>query len=165
MVIELIVSFIIILAGVWFLTEVMQGAWYESIVPNLPARVLAASLIFTCLQVYSHIRIENLLGDGLPYLIASGIIWVGGFWAILQFATNHALGLGIAGMLILTSLSGLASDGIQGLGRSPRINTSAPIKKSVRMPRYNAPVTPFQLPSDTNKARPGIQSNAKSASN
>lgn len=153
MVVEFIVSFIIILAGVWFLAEVMQGAWYESVVPNLPARVFLASLIFTGVQVYSHIRIENMLGGGLPYLIASGILWVGGFWAFLQFATNHALGLGIAGMLILTSLSGMASDGFNGMGQSPRINTKSIPKKSVRMPRYNSPVTPFQLPSESNKTK------------
>ncbi|MFM1802914.1 MAG: hypothetical protein RJA81_2266, partial [Planctomycetota bacterium] len=119
--------------------------WYESVVPNLTLRVLLASLIFTGLQIYSHLRIENLLSDGLPLLITSGIVWVGGFWAIMQFATSHALGLGLAGMLILTCLSGMVSDGIQGLDRSPRVNTNAPAKKSIRMPRYNSPISPNQL--------------------
>jgi hypothetical protein len=146
MALEFIVSFVIILAGVWFLAEVLQGAWYESVVPNLAARVLLASILLTGLQLLSHIRIETLLSDNLPMLIASGILWVGAFWAILQFATNHALGLGVAGMLVLTCLAGLASDGIQGLGsNSPRINTAKPAKKAMRIRTSNSPTAISQL--------------------
>jgi hypothetical protein len=56
-------------------------------------------------------------------------------------------------MLILTGLSGLASDGLQGIGRTARIDTSKPAKKSVRTKRYNSAVPPFQqsgqLPKNT----------------
>lgn len=146
MLIEMIVSFIIILAGVWFLAEVLQGAWYESIVPNLAARVLLAAILLTALQIFSHLRMETLLSDNLPMLIASGILWVGAFWAILQFAASHALGLGVAGMLVLTSLAGLASDGVAGLGsRSPRIDTAKPAKKAVRIRSSNSPTAVTQL--------------------
>ena len=151
MVIEWIATFVIILAGVWFLTEVLQATWYETVVTNLVPRLLLASVILTSVQVAVHLRIENLLDDGLPFLIGSGILWVGCFWAILQFATSHALGLGLAGMLLLTSLSGLASDGLQGVGRSARINTSKPARKSVRTPRYNSAVMPFQQPAAPSK--------------
>lgn len=146
MLIEMIVSFIIILAGVWFLAEVLQGAWYESIVPNLAARVILAAILLTALQLFSHLRMETLLSDNLPMLITSGILWVGAFWAILQFAASHALGLGVAGMLVLTCLAGLASDGVAGLGsRSPRIDTAKPAKKAVRIRTSNSPTAVNQL--------------------
>lgn len=152
MIIEWITTFIIILSGVWFLTEVLQSAWYESVVTNLIPRLLLASLILTTVQIVSHLRLENMLGEGLPYLIGSGILWVGCFWAILNFATNHALGLGVAGMLILTGLSGLASDGLQGIGQSARLDTRKPAKKSVRTKRYNSAVSPFQQPGQVPKS-------------
>lgn len=152
MIIEWISTFFIILAGVWFLTEVLQSSWYESVVTNLIPRVLIASLILSTVQVTSHLRIETMLGEGLPYLIGSGILWVGCFWAILNFATNHALGLGVAGMLVLTSLSGLTSDGLQGIGRTARIDTGKPAKKSVRTKRYNSAIAPFQQPGQLSKA-------------
>ncbi|MFM7130055.1 MAG: hypothetical protein ACKO5E_04145 [bacterium] len=146
MLLEIIVSFIIILAGVWFLAELLQGAWYESVVPNLAARVLLAAILLTALQIFSHIRMETLLSDNLPMLIASGILWVAAFWAILQFAASHALGLGVAGMLVLTCLAGLASDGIAGLGSaSPRIDTAKPAKKAMRIRTSNSPTAVSQL--------------------
>ena len=156
MIIEWITTFLIILSGVWFLTEVLQSSWYESVVTNLIPRHLIASLILTAVQVTSHLRMETMLSEGLPYLIGSGILWVGCFWAILNFATNHALGLGIAGMLVLTSLSGLTSDGLQGIGRTARIDTSKPAKKSVRTKRYNSAIAPFQQPGQAPK---GAESN------
>ena len=152
MIIEWFTTFIIILSGVWFLTEVLQSSWYESVVTNLIPRLLIASVVLTAVQVTSHLRMETMLDEGLPYLIGSGILWVGCFWAILNFATNHALGLGIAGMLILTSLSGLTSDAIQGIGRTARIDTSKPAKKSVRTKRYNSAIAPFQQPGQLPKA-------------
>ena len=151
MIIEWITTFLIILSGVWFLTEVLQSSWYESVVTNLIPRLLIASLILTAVQVTSHLRMETMLSEGLPYLIGSGILWVGCFWAILNFATNHALGLGVAGMLILTSLSGMASDGLKGIGQSARIDTRKPAKKSVRTKRYNSAVSPFQQPGQVPK--------------
>ena len=156
MIIEWITTFLIILSGVWFLTEVLQSSWYESVVTNLIPRLLISSLILTAVQVTSHLRMETMLSEGLPYLIGSGILWVGCFWAILNFATNHALGLGIAGMLVLTSLSGLTSDGLQGIGRMARIDTSKPAKKSVRTKRYNSAIAPFQQPGQPPK---GAESN------
>lgn len=159
MIIEGVITFVVILAGVWFLTEVLQKAWYETVVTNLPARVLLASIIFTAVQLYSHLRIENLFAEGLPYLIGTGIVWVLGFLMVLQFASNHALGLGLSGMLILTSLAGMASDGFQPVGRQARINTRAEARKPIRTPRYNSAVIPFQQPT------PGSSVQAKPASN
>lgn len=154
MIIEGVVTFAIILAGVWFLTEVLQKAWYESVVTSLTGRVLLASAIFTGLQLFCRLRLETILADGLPWLIASGIVWVLGFLMILQFAASHALGLGLAGMLVLTNLAGMAADGLQPGNRPARINTSKPAKKSVRTPRYNSAIIPFQQPSPGSSGQP-----------
>lgn len=161
MIIEAVVTFAIILAGVWFLTEVLQKAWYESVVTSLTGRVVLASAIFTAVQLYGRLRLESILAEGLPWLIASGIVWVLGFLMILQFAASHALGLGLAAMLILTNLSGMAADGLQPGTRPARINTSKPAKKSVRTPRYNSAIIPFQQPTPGSSTQAGAQTKSQ----
>lgn len=163
MIIEGAVTFAIILAGVWFLTEVLQKAWYESVVTSLTGRVVLASAIFTGVQLFSRLRLESMLAEGLPWLIASGIVWVLGFLMILQFAASHAIGLGLAGMLILTNLAGMAADGLQPGTRPARINTSKPAKKSVRTPRYNSAIIPFQQPTPGSSTQAGAQPKSQPA--
>lgn len=150
MFVEAIVTFLIVLAGIWFLTEVLQGIWYESVVGQIVPRLLLAALIFTVLQMYFQIRLETLMDASLPWVIVSGILWAVVFYGLFQFSAGHALGLGVGGMLLLTCLSGMVSDGFRGIGAGPARPVSArarPTDTPKRMPRTSSGFAPFQVPS------------------
>jgi len=150
MFVEAIVTFLIVLAGIWFLTEVLQGIWYESVVGQIVPRVALAAAIFTGLQLYFRIRLESLMDASLPWVIVSGIIWAVVFYGLFQFSAGHALGLGVGGMLLLTCLSGMVSDGFRGIGAGPARPVAAKTRPTVtpkRMPRTSSGFAPFQVPS------------------
>ena len=156
MFVEALVTFVIILSGIWFLTEVLQGIWYESVVSNLVPRVLLAATILTALQLYLRIRLESLMDVSLPWVIVSGIIWSVVFYAIFQFSAGHAMGLGIGGMLVLTCLSGMVSDGFRGIGAGPARPSSAARKRAeppIRMPRVAPGFSPFQVPTAESRGK------------
>jgi|GEM_PF-3773509 len=149
MFVEVLVTYIIVLAGIWFLTEVLQGIWYESVVGHLVPRVLLAAAILTALQVYLRIRLESLMDTSLPWVIVSGIVWAVVFYVLFQFSAGHALGLGVGGMLLLTCLSGMVSDGFRGIGAGPARTTAArnrPPAKTYRSTRPGSGFMPFQVP-------------------
>ncbi len=150
MFVEAIVTSLIVLAGIWFLTEVLQGIWYESVVGQIVPRVALAAAIFTALQLYFRIRLESLMDASLPWVIVSGIIWAVVFYGLFQFSAGHALGLGVGGMLLLTCLSGMVSDGFRGIGAGPARPVAARARPTVtpkRMPRTSSGFAPFQVPS------------------
>ncbi|MBI1321688.1 hypothetical protein GC170_00660 [bacterium] len=150
MFVEALVTFLIVLAGIWFLTEVLQGIWYESVVGQIVPRVALAAVIFTTLQLYFRIRLESLMDASLPWVIVSGIIWAVVFYGLFQFSAGHALGLGVGGMLILTCLSGMVSDGFRGVGAvpaRPAVARARPPVTPKRMPRTPSGFAPFQVPS------------------
>lgn len=148
MFVEVLVTYVIVLAGIWFLTEVLQGIWYESVVGHLVPRVLLAAAILTALQVYLRIRLETLMDSSLPWVIVSGIVWAVVFYVLFQFSAGHALGLGVGGMLLLTCLSGMVSDGFRGIGAGPARtaarNRTPP--KTYRSTRPGSGFMPFQVP-------------------
>ncbi len=149
MFVEVLVTYIIVLAGIWFLTEVLQGIWYESVVGHLVPRVLLAAAILTALQVYLRIRLETLMDASLPWVIVSGIVWAVVFYVAFQFSAGHALGLGVGGMLLLTCLSGMVSDGFRGIGAGPASSTAARNRtplKTYRSTRPGSGFMPFQVP-------------------
>lgn len=150
MFVEALVTFLIVLAGIWFLTEVLQGIWYESVVGQIVPRVALAALIFTALQLYFRIRLETLMDASLPWVIVSGIVWAVVFYGLFQFSAGHALGLGVGGMLLLTCLSGMVSDGFRGIGAGPArpaVARARPTATPKRMPRTSSGFAPFQVPS------------------
>lgn len=149
MVVEALVTFVIILAGIWFVTEVLQGVWYEKVVSYLTPRAFVAAAVLTALQLYLGIRLESLVSDSLPWAIVSGIVWAVVFYALFEFSAGHALGLGLAAMLLLTSLSGLASDGFRGVGAGPArpARTTRAATKPNRSARVGSGFMPFQQPS------------------
>lgn len=150
MFVEALVTFLIVLAGIWFLTEVLQGIWYESVVGQIVPRVVLAALIFTALQLYFRIRLESLMDASLPWVIVSGILWAVVFYGLFQFSAGHALGLGVGGMLLLTCLAGMVSDGFRGVGAGPSrpsVARARPTATPKRMPRTSSGFAPFQVPS------------------
>lgn len=163
MFVEALVTYTIVLAGIWFLTEVLQGIWYESVVGHLVPRVLLAAAILTALQLHYRIRLESLMDASLPWVVVSGIVWAVVFYGVFQFSAGHAAGLGVGGMLLLTCLSGMVADGFRGVGAGPSsayaVRNRTPAK-TYRSTRPGSGFMPFQVPTIDSRAASSASSRA-----
>ncbi len=79
---------------------------------------------------------ESMFTENIVWTVLQGLVWFGVFTLILQFHPWHALGLGLATMLLVT---GLATMGVESLmsksaaNKSPARATqsSQPVRQSV----------------------------------
>jgi hypothetical protein len=114
---------------------------------------LVIALVLTILRAKGlPASYESMFTTNIIWTVLQGLVWVGVFMLIFQFHPWHALGIGLATMLLVT---GLATMGVESL-----LNKPVPTTQSTRPLMGNKPVrqsatpkaaTPPASPADTAK--------------
>ena len=132
-------SFILALVIYWFIlfvacfvvVEIGQDQLYDEVTPRGGLKVTGGSLLLAlALAVFRKYdrsaSFETMFTTNIIWTVLNGIIWFGVFTLILQFHPWHALGIGLATMVLVT---GLATMGVDSLMSRPvpTTKTSRPL--------------------------------------
>jgi hypothetical protein len=107
--------------------EVGQDQLYDEVTPHVGLKVAGGSLliamVLTALRAYGYAAsFDSMFTTNIAWTLLQGVVWFTVFTLILQFHPWHALGLGIATMLVV---SGLATMGVESILAKPAPTSSA----------------------------------------
>jgi hypothetical protein len=152
----LLIYWLVMFVACFVVVEVGQDQLYDEVTPHAGLKVASGSLLIamllTTLRHFGYpASFESMFTTNIAWTLLQGVVWFGVFTLIFQFHPWHALGLGIATMLLV---SGLATMGVESLLAKP-----APTSAAAR-PAPSQPVRQSLTPS-TGAAQPKASDKAK----
>jgi hypothetical protein len=125
----LLIYWLVIFVACFVVVEVGQDQLYDEVTPRVGLKVGAGSLLIamllTALRAYGFAAsFESMFTSNIAWTLLQGVVWFAVFTLIFQFHPWHALGLGIATMLMV---SGLATMGVESI-LAKSAPTSAPAR-------------------------------------
>jgi hypothetical protein len=123
----LLIYWLVIFVACFVVVEVAQDTLYDEVTPRAGLKVTCGSLVIaillTALRYYGFpASFESMFTTNIAWTLLQGVVWFGVFTLILQFHPWHALGLGIATMLLV---SGLATMGVESILSQPPPTSAA----------------------------------------
>ena len=149
----LLIYWLVVFVGCYVVVEFGQDQLYDEVTPHVGLKVAGGSLLLaillTTLRAYGlPAAYESMFTVNIVWTLLQGLVWFGVFTLIFQFHPWHALGLGLATMLLVT---GMATMGVESLMSKSAANAPAarvtlstqPVRQSVSPTgAAGAPATP-----------------------
>jgi hypothetical protein len=122
----LLIYWLVMFVACFVVVEIGQDQLYDEVTPRAGLKVAAGSLLIalllTALRAYGFpASFESMFTTNITWTLLQGVVWFAVFTLIFQFHPWHALGLGIATMLLV---SGLATMGVESI-LAPSTTTTA----------------------------------------
>ena len=144
-----LIYWLVVFVGIYVVTEIGQDQLYDQVTPHVGLKVGGGSLLIAVMLATFYHRgaeasFDSMFTTNILWTVFQAIVWFGVFTLILQFHPWHALGLGIATMLLV---QGLATMGVSSmLAPTPPTATTpaAVVNKPVR--QSLTPVPPSATP-------------------
>ncbi len=137
----LLIYWLVLFVSCFVVVEVAHDQLYDEVTPHAGLKVTGGSLLLalllTVFRAYGvPASYESMFTSNIIWTVLQGLVWFGVFTLVFQFHPWHALGLGIATMLLVT---GLATMGVDSLltksgatAPAPRATVSSqPVRQSV----------------------------------
>ena len=140
----LLIYWLTVFVACFVVVEVGHDQLYDEITPYAGFKVTGGSLLIAILLTWYKARgtpasFESMFTTNIIWTVLQGIVWVAVFMLVLRFHPWHALGLGLATMLMVPGLATMGVDGI--LARPARTSTAAqpftpkePVRSSLTAP-------------------------------
>jgi hypothetical protein len=155
-ILPLLIYWLVLFVACFVVVEVGHDQLYDEVTPHAGLKVAGGSLLIAALLTILRFKgmaasYESMFTTNIIWTVLQGLVWFGVFTLIFQFHPWHALGLGLATMLLVT---GLATMGVESLLSKPVPTTQSnrslisnqPVRQSVA-PR--APSAPSQSTGQT----------------
>ncbi|MGO9465134.1 MAG: hypothetical protein ACLQIB_48260 [Isosphaeraceae bacterium] len=113
----LLIYWLVIFVGCFVVVEIGQDQLYDQVTPRAGLKVTAGSLLIALLLTWLKYRdtpasFESMFTTNIAWTVLQGVVWFGVFTLIFQFHPWHALGLGLATMLMVSGLGTMGVDSI-----------------------------------------------------
>jgi hypothetical protein len=113
----LLIYWLVVFVSSYVVVEIGQDQLYDEVTPRAGLKIAAGSLLIAAVLTWLRYRgdavsYESMFTSNFMWTALQGIIWFGVFTLIYQFHPWHALGLGLATMVLV---SGLATMGVESL--------------------------------------------------
>lgn len=138
-----LIYWLVAFVGCFVIVEIAQDQLYDQLTPRAGLKVTLAAAVLAVLMSYYHPSFESMFTTNILYTIFQGVVWSLVFMFILQFHPWHALGLGLATMLLV---SGLATMGVDAMlqpkpqvALRPAGAVNKPVRGSLTAPAPPAP--------------------------
>ena len=123
----LLIYWLVIFVACFVVVEVGQDQLYDEVTPRVGLKVAGGSLLIaallTTLRAYGFAAsFESMFTSNIAWTLLQGVVWFAVFTLIFQFHPWHALGLGVATMLMV---SGLATMGVDSILAKPAATSAA----------------------------------------
>jgi hypothetical protein len=149
-----LIYWLVMFVACFVVVEVGQDQLYDEVTPRAGLKVAGGSLLIaillTALRHYGFpASFESMFTSNIAWTLLQGVVWFAVFTLILQFHPWHALGLGIATMLLVT---GLATMGVESILAKPAPTSAAtrtftpskPVRQSLTPPAAPAQPKPAE---------------------
>jgi hypothetical protein len=152
-----LIYWLVLFVACFVVVEFGHDQLYDEPPSRAGLRVAAGSLVLALLLTWLKARdtpasFDSMFTTNIAWTVLQGIVWFGVFTLIFEFHPWHALGLGLATMLLV---SGLATMGVDSLmtRTAPGSVAAQPFspKPAVRQPLSPAPGP--AMPADAAKAK------------
>src|SRR5271157_1870138 len=105
----LLIYWLVLFVACYVVVEIGQDQLYDEVTPRSGLKVLGGSFLLaallTALRKYGFpATFESMFTTNIAWTLLQGVVWFGVFTLIYQFHPWHALGLGVATMLVLSGL-------------------------------------------------------------
>jgi hypothetical protein len=145
----LLIYWLVLFVACFVVVEIAQDQLYDEVTPYAGAKVAGGTFVLAALLTTLRAKgfpasFESMFTTNLAWTVLQGVVWFLVFMFIFQFHPWHALGLGIATMLLV---SGLATMGVESLLARP-----APTSAAAQPFRPTEPVRQSLAPSGAPKA-------------
>jgi hypothetical protein len=142
----LLIYWLVMFVACFVVVEIGQDQLYDEVTPHAGLKVAGGSLLIAALLAFLRSKglgasFETMFTSNIIWTVLQGLVWFGVFTLIFQFHPWHALGLGLATMLLVT---GLATMGVESLLTKPQ-----PTSQSTRSLISNQPVRQSVAPQAT----------------
>lgn len=142
-ILPLLIYWLVMYVACFVVVEIGHDQLYDEIPPYAGLRVLGGSLLIAAVLTTLRAKglpasYESMFTTNIIWTVLQGLVWVGVFMLIFQFHPWHALGLGLATMLLAT---GLATMGVDAL-----LTKKVPTTQSTRTFQSNQPVRQSTTP-------------------
>lgn len=140
----LLIYWLTVFVACFVVVEVGHDQLYDEITPHAGLKVSGGSLLIAMLLTWYKWRgtpasFDAMFTTSIIWTVFQGIVWVGVFMLVLRFHPWHALGLGLATMLLVP---GLATMGVDGILSRPAATSAAaqpfapkdPVRKALAPP-------------------------------
>jgi hypothetical protein len=152
-----LIYWLVIFVACFVVVEVAQDQLYDEVTPRAGLKVTAGSaliaMLLTALRYFgAAVSFESMFTTNIAWTLLQGVVWFGVFTLILQFHPWHALGLGIATMLMV---SGLATMGVESIlaPTPPTAAVSRPLSATKAVRQSLAPTSGIAVPKAEEKPK------------
>ncbi len=144
----LLIYWLVTFVGCFVVIEIGQDQLYDEVTPHVGLKVTGGSLLLALMLTAFYYKglpasFDSMFTNNILCTVFQAIVWFGVFTLIFQFHPWHALGLGIATMLML---QGLATMGVNSILSPTPVAVSRPgayvTSKPVRQSLAPAPAAP-----------------------
>jgi len=113
----LLIYWLVVFVACFVVVEVGHDQLYDEVTPHAGLKVAGGSLLIALLLTWlKHTGVaasyDSMFTTSIAWTALQGIVWFGVFTLIFQFHPWHALGLGLATMLLVTGLATMGVDSI-----------------------------------------------------
>lgn len=150
-ILPLLIYWLVMFVAHFVVVEVGHDQLYDEVTPHAGLKVAGGSLIVAALLTVLRSKglpasFESMFTSNIIWTVLQGLVWFGVFTLLYQFHPWHALGIGLATMLLIT---GLATMGVESMLSKPvpttqstrSILSSQPVRQSVA-PKVTPPPSP-----------------------
>ena len=142
-ILPLLIYWLVMFVVCFVVVELGHDQLYDEVTPHAGLKVLGGSLLIAAVLTTLRAKglpasFESMFTTNIIWTVLQGLIWFGVFMLIFQFHPWHALGLGLATMLLAT---GLATMGVEAL-----LTKKVPTTQSTRTFQSNQPVRQSSTP-------------------
>ena len=132
------VYFFVLFVACFVVVNQGQDALYDEPTPGMGWKVTFGTLILAVMLTWTHSSFATMFTDDFGKTALQGILWFLVFLFVFRFHPWHALGIGLATMLIVTGLATMAVESMLNRRPSNRYETKA-IAEPIRRPSFSAP--------------------------
>ncbi len=113
----LLIYWLVVFVACFVVVEIGQDQLYDEVTPRAGLKIAGGSLLIALLLTWLRFRgdpvsYDSMFTSNIAWTLLQGIVWFGVFCLIYQFHPWHALGLGVATMVLV---SGLATMGVESI--------------------------------------------------
>jgi hypothetical protein len=140
-ILPLLIYWLVLFVACFVVVEFGHDQLYDEVTPHAGLKVAGGSLLIAVVLTTLRAKgltasFESMFTTNIIWTVLQGLVWFGVFTLIFQFHPWHALGLGLATMLLVT---GMATMGVESVLSKPvpttqstrSLNSNQPVRQSV----------------------------------
>jgi hypothetical protein len=133
----LLIYWLVLFVACFVVVEVGHDQLYDEVTPRAGLKVAGGSLLIAILLTWLKAKdlgasYESMFTTNIIWTLLQGIVWFVVFTLVFQFHPWHALGLGLATMLLVTGLATMGVDSLLAKPAATQVVRETPSNQPVR---------------------------------